>query len=89
MRMFELPAADAVADPPAAALLEACAAGDDGAGAAEDDVELVLHPTISAAAAAITTPPVAMRARLSQIMVLNAPSTPVAVGARLHPAFLM
>ena len=73
--MFELLAADAVAEPPAAALVEACAADEDEAGAAEDDVELELHPTISAAAAAIATPPVAMRARLSQIMVLTAPST--------------
>jgi len=65
--------ADADADPPAAALVEACAAGDDDTGV--DDEPLVLHPTISAAAAAIATPPVAMRTRLCQIMVLTAPST--------------
>ena len=85
--MFDPLAADADADPPAAALFEAAAVDDDAAGA--DDEPLVLHPTISAAAAAIAAPPVAMRAHLSQIMVLNAPSTPVAVGARLHRAFLM
>jgi len=80
MRVPDPPAADAGADagadaeagPPAAALLEAGAAG---AVAGADDVELELHPTISAAAAASATPPVATRARLSQIMVLTAPST--------------
>ena len=66
-------AAEADAEPPAGALLEACAAGDDEAGAGDDEDEL--HPAISAAAAAIATAPVAMRVRLSQIMVLTAPST--------------
>jgi hypothetical protein len=65
--------AEADAEPAAAGVVEACAAGDVEAGA--DDVELELHPAISAAAAAIATAPVAMRARLSQIMVLTAPST--------------
>ena len=78
--------AGADAEPPAAALLEACAAGDDEAGAGDDDE---LHPAISAAAAAIATAPVAMRARLSQIMVLNRSFDRKAVGATLHPAFLM
>jgi hypothetical protein len=68
-----------VDDPLAAGELAAVVAVLELAGADEeagvDEEPGVLHPTMSAAIAAITTPPEAMRARLSNAMVLTAPST--------------